>query len=199
MLPSYFVIIGAVIGSIGALWYLVDTIRGTVKPNRVSFLLWSIAPLIAFTAEVQKGVGIQSLMTFSVGFLPLLIFLASFVNKKAEWKITRFDLTCGALSLLALILWLITKEGNIAILLSIAADGLAAVPTIVKAYHHPETEVGWIWLAAAINGLLTLLTVTDWTLAHYGFPLYILLVDLTIYAPIQFELKKRIGRIRAIV
>lgn len=155
MLPSYFVIIGTAIGSIGALWYLVETIKGNVKPNRVSFLLWSIAPLIAFAAEIQKGVGIQSLMTFSVGFLPLMIFLGSFINKKSEWKLTRFDLTCGAFSLLGLILWLVTKEGNIAILLSITADALAAIPTIVKSYHHPETEIGWLWLAAAIQGLLT--------------------------------------------
>ncbi len=194
MLPSYFVIIGTVIGSTGALWYLVDTLKGNIKPNRVSFLLWSTAPLIAFTAEIQKGVGIQSLMTFSVGFLPLLIFLASFVNKKAEWKLTRFDLLCGAFSLLALILWLITKEGNVAILLSIAADGLAAVPTIVKSYNHPETEIGWLWLAAATNGLLTVLTVVDWTLAHYGFPLYILLVDLIIYVLVQFRIGKKFSR-----
>ncbi len=193
MLPSYFVIIGTVIGSVGALWYLIDTIRGNVKPNRVSFLLWSVAPLIAFAAQIQKGVGIQSLMTFSVGFFPLLIFIASFVNKKAEWKLTRFDLTCGAVSLLGLVLWLITKEGNVAILLSIAADGLAAVPTIVKAYHHPETEIGWPWLTAAMNGLLTLLTVSDWTLAHYGFPLYILLVNLIIYVLVQFKLGKRLA------
>ena len=193
MLPSYFVIIGTIIGSIGALWYLVDTTRGKVRPNRVSFLLWSIARLIAFSAEIQKGVGIQSLMTFSVGFFPLLIFLASFVNKKAEWKLTRFDLTCGALSLLGLILWGMTKEGNVAILLSITADGLAAVPTIVKAYNYPETEIGWLWLTVSMNGLFTLLTVVDWTLAHYGFPLYILLVNLIIYVLVQFKLGKKIS------
>lgn len=192
MLPPIFVIVGLIIGSIGALWYLVDTIRGNVKPNRVSFLLWSIAPLIAFTAEIQKGVGVQSLMTFSVGFFPLMIFLASFVNKKSEWKLTRFDLTCGALSLLGLVLWLITKEGNVAIFFSIVADSLAAVPTIVKAYRYPETEIGWMWLTAAINGLLTLLTVVDWTFAHYGFPLYIILVDLIIYVLVQLKLGKKL-------
>lgn len=193
MLPSYFVIIGTAIGSIGALWYLMETIRGNVKPNRVSFLLWSIAPLIAFAAEIQKGVGIQSLMTFSVGFLPLTIFLGSFINKKSEWKLTRFDFTCGAFSLLGLILWLITNEGNIAILLSITADALAAVPTIVKSYHHPETETGWLWLAAATQGLLTVLTVVDWTLAHYAFPIYIFLLDLIIYVLVQFKLGKRLS------
>src|SRR5829696_4753108 len=119
MLHPNFVIVGTIIGSIGALSYIIDTIKGRVKPNRVSFLLWSIAPFVAFAAMLKQGVGISSLMTFSTGFLPLLVFMASFVNKKAEWKITRFDLVCGFLSLIGLALWLITKVGNVAITFSI--------------------------------------------------------------------------------
>ncbi len=88
MLSQNFVIIGTLIGTAGAIAYLWDTIKGKVKPNRVSFLLWAIAPMIAFVAQIQQGVGLESLMTFSTGFLPLLTFIASFTNKKAEWKIT---------------------------------------------------------------------------------------------------------------
>ena len=134
MLNQNFVIIGTIIGAIGSLAYLIDTVKGKVKPNRVSFLLWSIAPFIAFAAQVKQGVGLESLMTFSTGFLPLTTFIASFVNKKAEWKVTRYDLICGFLSIVGLILWMITKVGNVAIFFSIVADGFAAVPTIVKAY-----------------------------------------------------------------
>lgn len=191
MLPPIFVIVGTIIGSVGGFWYLIDTVRGNVKPNKVSFLFWSIAPLIAFAAELQKGVGIQSLMTFTVGFIPLLIFLASFVNKKSEWKLTRFDVACGVFSFFGLLLWLMTKEGNVAIVFSIVADGLAAVPTIVKSYYHPETEIGWPWLAASLNGLLTFLTVVDWNFAYYGFPIYIFLTNLIIYVLVQFKLGKR--------
>jgi hypothetical protein len=147
MLPSSFVIIGTLIGAVGAVAYLVDTIKGKVKPNRVSFLLWSIAPFIAFAAQIKQGVGLESVMTFSTGFLPLTTFAASFVNKNTEWKVTWFDLLCGFLSLVGLVLWLITKVGNVAILFSILADGLAAAPTIVKAYRYPDTELAWPWLA----------------------------------------------------
>jgi hypothetical protein len=84
MLNQNFVIIGALIGAAGSLAYLVDTVKGKIKPNRVSFLLWSIAPFIAFAAQIAQGVGLESLMTFSTGFLPLTVFIASFVNKKAE-------------------------------------------------------------------------------------------------------------------
>jgi len=193
MLNQNFVIIGALIGAVGSVAYLVDTVKGKVKPNRVSFLLWSIAPLIAFAAQIEQGVGLESLMTFSTGFLPLTTFIASFVNKKAEWKITKFDLGCGVLSILGLILWLVTKVGNIAITFSILADALAAIPTLVKAYRYPDTELAWPWIATVFGVILTLLTLNRLTFANSGFIIYILIVNTLIFSLVQFRIGEKIG------
>jgi hypothetical protein len=193
MLHSNFIIIGTLIGAVGSLAYLIDTVKGKVKPNRVSFLLWSIAPFIAFFAQIKQGVGLEALMTFSTGFLPLTVFIASFLNKEAEWKLTKFDLICGLLSVLGLILWLITKVGNVAIFFSIVADGLAAIPTIVKAYKYPETEIAWPWIATVFGVVLTLLTLTSFTFANSGFILYILVVNVLIFALVQFKLGKKLN------
>jgi hypothetical protein len=193
MLNQNFVILGTLIGAIGSVAYLIDTVKGKVKPNRVSFLLWSIAPLIAFAAQMKQGVGLEALMTFSTGFLPITVFIASFVNKKAEWKVTRFDLGCGLLSIVGLILWLITKVGNIAIFFSIVADGLAAVPTIVKSYKYPDTELAWPWIATVFGVVLTLLTLKELTFANSGFIVYILLVNSLIFSLIQFRIGERLG------
>jgi len=193
MLNQNFVIVGTIIGAIGSMAYLADTVRGKVKPNRVSFLMWSIAPLIAFAAQIKQGVGLEALMTFSTGFLPFTTFVASFVNKKAEWKVTRFDLICGFLSTIGLILWLITKVGNIAIFFSIVADLLAAIPTIVKAYKYPETELAWPWMATVFGVILTLLTLNEITFANSGFIIYILMVDFLIFCLVQFRIGERLG------
>ncbi|OGD08829.1 hypothetical protein A2397_05285 [Candidatus Amesbacteria bacterium RIFOXYB1_FULL_44_23] len=193
MLNENFVIVGTLIGAVGSLAYLIDTVKGKVKPNRVSFLLWSIAPFIAFAAQIKQGVGLESLMTFSTGFLPFIIFLASFVNKKAEWKLTRFDIICGVLSILGLILWLVTRVGNIAITFSILADGLAAVPTIIKAYKYPDTEIAWPWIATAFGVVLTLLTLDGLTFANSGFIIYILIVNTLIFSLVQFRIGEKLG------
>ena len=193
MLDQNFVIVGTIIGAIGVLAYLVDTVKGKVKPNRVSFLLWSIAPLIAFAAQINQGVGLESLMTFSTGFLPLTVFIASFVNKKAEWKLTKFDLFCGVLSIAGLILWLITKVGNLAIAFSIIADGLAALPTINKAYKYPSTEIAWPWIATSFGVILTLLTIDTLTFANSGFIIYILIVNTIIFSLVQFRIGEKLA------
>lgn len=192
MINQNFVILGAFINLLGGISYVKDTLQGKIQPNRVSWGLWTVAVMIAFSSEINQGVGIQSLTTFMVGFTPLLIFLASFVNKKAYWKITNFDMLCGTLSIFGLLLWYITKVGNIAILFSIFADLMAGIPTLIKSFKYPETE-NWIeFLSSFISVSILLLTVKKWGFAYYGFPLYILVYDLTAFLLIKFKLGKRI-------
>ena len=193
MIHQNFIIIGTLISAVGSVAYLVDTVKGKVRPNRVSFLLWSIAPFIAFAAQMDQGIGLESLMTFSTGFLPFTVFIATFVNKKSEWKMTTFDLVCGVLSVLGLILWMITSEGNIAIAFSIIADAFAAVPTLLKSYKYPDTEIAWPWLATSFGVVLTLLTLQELTFANSGFILYIFLVNTVIFCLVRF----RIGEMMA--
>jgi hypothetical protein len=176
MLDERFVIVGAAIASVGMLLYLRDTLRGDTQPNRVTFLLWGAAPLLAFGAEISAGVGLRSLMTFVVGFGPLLIFFASFRNPNSVWDLERIDYVCGALSIAGLAAWIITRHGTVAIAAAIAADGLAAAPTVRKSWLAPETETAAAYGSAAVNAAIALLTVTVWTTADVAFPLYILCV-----------------------
>ncbi|MEI6266337.1 MAG: hypothetical protein WCJ54_07635 [Actinomycetota bacterium] len=173
MINANFVLFGALLNLIGSSSYAIDTFRGKTKPNRVTWFLWALAPMIAFSAQISGGIGIRSLMTFMVGFGPAIVFIASFMNKKAYWKISKLDIACGVLSVLALILWYLTKNAAVAILLSILADALAGVPTIIKAYKEPETESYNVFFFGAISAAITLLTIEIWTFEVAAFPVYI--------------------------
>lgn len=180
MLASWFVVIGTAISAISGLGYLLSTIQGKVRPNRVSLFMWSIAPIVSVVAEVAQGAGLLAIQTCSIGLFPILTLLASLTNKKAEWKLTKFDLLCGALAAVGLVLWLITRVGDIAIIFSILADGLAALPTIRKAYRFPESEIAWPWFTTALGVGVSVLTIKQWTLANYGFLVYSFAVVLLI-------------------
>ena len=194
MINQNFVILGAIIEMIGGIGYIRDTLRGKVQPNRVSWGLWALTVAIAFIAEVKQGVGIQALTTFMVGFMPLLIFIASFVNKKAYWKVTMFDLVCGLLSIVGLVLWITTKVGNLAIGFSIVADLAAGIPTLVKAFQYPESE-NWFAYAASFTAVsLTILTLKTWSFAYLAYPLYVFCYDLTAVVLIKLKLGKVLSR-----
>ncbi|MBI2039568.1 hypothetical protein HYT18_00670 [Candidatus Microgenomates bacterium] len=192
MIDEKFVFLAVALNLFGSLSYLIDTLKGKTKPNKVTWFLWGLAPIIAFAAQITQGVGLSSLMTLTVGLSPLVIFGASFLNKKSEWKITNFDLGCGVLSLLALMLWAITQIGNIAILFAILADGLAAVPTLIKSYKFPETENYQAFLFAGIAAIITILTLKDYNFANIAFPIYIFSICSIFVLLIKFKLGKKL-------
>ncbi|MFH1832535.1 MAG: hypothetical protein ABH816_00010 [Candidatus Levyibacteriota bacterium] len=190
MLDPNFVILGSLINLSSAFVYLFATVRGEVKPNRVTFFLWALVSFIAFAAQVKQGVGIQSLFTLFSGLIPLSILIASFVNKKSFWKLGTFDYICGALSLIGLLLWYITKVGNIAIFCSILADAFAYIPTLRKSYYFPETENGLSYFLSATGAAITALTITVWNFQTYAFPIYVFILDFVIFILVQFKVRR---------
>ncbi|HET6874284.1 MAG TPA: hypothetical protein VFH70_05870 [Acidimicrobiales bacterium] len=173
MLPGWLVIVGVLIGSLGTVRYVGDTVRGVTVPHRVTWFLWAAAPLLAYAVEVSNHVGISSLMALEIGLGPVVVFLASFVHPRASWKADGFDYVCGGLSVGGTALWLATRQGWIGIGAAIAADLLASIPTFRKSWHHPGSETARTFVLSAVNSGLTLLTISRWTVDAAAFPAYI--------------------------
>lgn len=177
---QYLVLLGAAVQLVGIASYIKDTLNGTTKPNRVSWLLWSIAPLIATAASLVDGVTWAVLPVFVAGFGPLLVLISSFFNSKAYWKLERFDYLCGLFSIMALVLWAITKEASIAVLFSIISDFFAAVPTLIKSWRYPETETAAPFTTGIFSALTSFVAIHAWIFAAYAFPAYLVLIDIAL-------------------
>jgi hypothetical protein len=197
MINVHFVYLGAALGSVGSLMYVRDTLRGTTQPNRVTWLLWAFAPLLAFAVELHARVGLRALTTFVIGFMPLLVFIASFHNSAAVWKIRRLDYVCGAMSLAGTATWLVTRNGVVAIVAAIAADFLAGIPTLIKSWLHPESESAMSYVGAVLNAGILLLTVHHWTTEVAAFPLFIFISASVEVLLVGFRLGPHVRRSRA--
>jgi hypothetical protein len=179
-MQHFIVFIGAAIVVAGSLSYAWDTLKGRTQPNRVTWLLWGLAPIIGAVAAYVDGVGWAALPVFAAGFSALMIFAASFVNPKAYWKLERFDYLCGASSVLALVLWAITKDPVIAIIFSIISDAMAAIPTFTKAWKHPETESSSAYWSGLANALTAFAAVSAWSFAEVGFAAYLVAMNVVL-------------------
>lgn len=180
LLPEYFIYIGTFISFLGGLSYVRLTLSGRVQPNRITWLLLAIIPMIAFFGALDEGVGKQALLSFIVGVNPAMIFIASFVNKKAYWKLGRFDYACGLVALLAVLVWFVSGSGMLAIVFAILADFIAALPTFRKAIFYPSSESYVVFLFGIVNAALVILTIGNWDFATYAFPVYILAFNILI-------------------
>lgn len=150
----------------------------------MTWLMWSIAPLIGTAAALASGVTWATLPVFMAGFMPLLVFFASFVNPNSYWALERFDYGCGGFAALALVVWYLTKLPDLAIILAIASDFSAGVPTLIKCWQHPETETASGFTASGFNNLMSFLVVRQWNFANIAFPLYLVLMSAALAFPI---------------
>jgi hypothetical protein len=186
MIDEHFVWVGVGLLFIGGGMYVRDIIAGTVRPNVVTWFLWALAPLIAFAAQLQQGVGSAAWLTFAVGFCPAVICVAAV--KKGFIRLTTLDYICGGMSLLALVAWQLSHNPMWAIIFSILADCLAAVPTLIKSFRDPSSESPLLFLLFMVSAILTLLAVKQWTLENVAFALYILVLYTVLFILVRFKI-----------
>ena len=186
MLPEYFAYLTIIFALIGVSLYIKDTFLGKTKPNRVSWISWTIAPFGGVYVSYKSGVSMPLLMaTFMAGFGPLLVVIASFFNKNAYWKITKFDIGCGILSAVAIIVWVTTKNGTLSLVFAILADFFAGLPTIIKSWRHSDTETIGPYLYGNFNSIITFLIIKDFSFLNLAFPIYFLLANTIIILGIK--------------
>jgi hypothetical protein len=164
---------------LGSLAYVRNTLKGRSKPNRMTFLIWAAGPFIGVAAGIVAGAAWWALLpVFIAGLGPFAIFLASFKHPAATWKLGALDYACGALAVLALVLWGLTTNPITAIVLSILADALASLPAVLKSWRYPETETGFTYFVALCNVSLGLLLAPSYAFSQVGFLIYLFIADL---------------------
>jgi hypothetical protein len=180
VIPANFVFLGSALSLGGAALYVRDTWRGETAPNRVTWSLWALEPILAYVLERQANVGLAAVWTLVLGCVPLVVLAASFHDPKSVWKVGRFDLVCGALSIVGMMVWALSGEQTIALVSFVTADAIAALPTLRKSFREPHTETAWNFIASAVAAVITLLTLSRFTTAGALFPMSVLVMNTTI-------------------
>jgi hypothetical protein len=191
---ALFAISGSIINFVACLNYVRAILKGEATPNRVTWFLWALVPLIAGAAEWQSGVGISTLVVLSVGVGPACVVLASFARGKGSWQLGPFDFVCGACALAALALWAASGDPLIAIVLSILGDFAAALPTLRKAWLEPATENRSTYLISFVGMMLGIFSVQEATFAAYAFNGYLVLASTTLVLILYWPRKRPLTR-----
>jgi hypothetical protein len=194
VLDPRFVFLAAALSVFGSASYVRDTLRGTTSPHRVTWGLWALEGILAFIVEVQQHVGLASVMTLSLGLMPLVVLITSFKNPYAVWKIDAVDIACGVVSALGLVFWAMVNEPTVALVSFVAADFIAALPTYRKSWHSPESETPRVFVMGAVNTGITLLTLKNFTTAGALFPGVIMMTDSILSVLILTRLGPRLAQ-----
>lgn len=187
----WLVVLSVCISITGSIAYIRDTIKGTTKPNKVSYFVWALAPLLGTGAALDAGADFwATVRVFISGLVPFATLMVSFFNPQSYWKLSIFDWLCGAFALIALGFWLLAGSPVIAVLLLAIADGFALIPTLIKTWRYPETETGYAFVAGLIAVLLVLPSIPVWNIENSAFQIYLLIANIALIVAVY---RKKLG------
>ncbi|MDB4983969.1 MAG: hypothetical protein JWM20_148 [Patescibacteria group bacterium] len=154
------------------------TVSGNLKPDRVSLILWALAPLIGFAIAISNGAPFSAIPLLLAGAAPLFILGLTFFSKHKPWKTGTVEYASGLFSLIAIIVWIFAHDPVLATIVAIIADIFAALPTIIKTWKAPKTESLMMYVLGGIGNVIGLATLTVWTIPTAGFSIYLTLLGI---------------------
>ncbi len=167
----------AVFGS--AIPYIKGMLFGTTRPSITSWSLYFLLQIISIAAQFSAGASWSIIILFVSTFnISVILILCVFGYGYKKHGLA--DLISIILFVLALLLWYLTDAPITALLLAVAADAFASIPTIVKSYKDPHSENLAGWFVYSASGVLSLLAAFGSSPANFVWPIYILLLGFAI-------------------
>lgn len=151
--------------------YIIECVQGKVKPERVSWFIWTLLGTVYFWSALREG----GAVLFTTGELigPVVAFVLSL--KYGVGGKSKFDMVMLVLALLA-IGWLVVAEQTLfSLVLALVADGIALTLTIRKLHIDPSSESRWAWGIFLISGIFAVISLTSYTLETLAFPIYVII------------------------
>jgi len=181
--------VAGIFGVITVVPYIRDMLHGTTRPNLVTWGLWVLIQGIFVAAQWSSGASLSIILP-AVGVLAVLCVVVLGLFGYGYTKYGPVDIACLALSLGAVVLWQITGEPIVALWLSVAADFLAGVPTLFKAYRDPASETMSAYLLALLGAIAAGFSSTLIDLPNLLWPVYIVLINAGFIAVILLGRKR---------
>ena len=144
--------------------YIMDTIKGKTKPERVTWGIVFLLNSIGFANQWASGARNSLWLFGSAVILTGIIFVLSIF--KGVGGHSRLDIITVVTAFVGLGLWIIFDNPTFSIIATLVVGIVALFPTFAKAKKHPETETKITWLLGTISALLALISVGtfDWRL-----------------------------------
>lgn len=172
------IIVSSLMALISPIIYGKAILGGEAVPHRTTRIILLINTILATTSLYAQHDTVAIWLAAVSTLQSIFIFLLSIKYGTGGWA--KLDLICLLIAILGIIFWKTTNDPRVALYSSIVADFVGMIPTIVKTYKYPKSEIWQFFTIDTIVGLLSLLAVPSWSLATISYPLYIMMVNMVV-------------------
>ena len=169
--------------------YMVTTVWGKTRPNRVTWWILTVVNLIILTSYYSIGARDTVWIPASYVLGSLIIALLSLRYGEGGWS--RFDQLCACGAGVSIALWWLFTAPFLALLASMSIDFLGLLPTVRKSFLRPHTEDRTAWTLDFFASAINLFAVEHWIFDVAVYPIYLVLMN-GLIAALLFRKRRRI-------
>ena len=172
------VILGLAAGLIGVLDtipYVRDTLRGSTRPHRGTWLIWGVLAVVVSLSQYADGASWSLVMAGVQAVLTSLVFVLSV--RRGEGGVSRADITMIAIAGAGVTGWIVADEPIVATACVVAADLIGAGLMVPKTYRDPHSETLITFAFASVGGALAAGAVGAIDVSLLLYPVYYCLIN----------------------
>ena len=133
-----FGILSVALAIIAAIIYVFQTLRGDVRPHPLSWFLFGILSATGYWVQRDQGAR-QGSWTLLAMAIICFVFVATSVAR-GERRFSRQEWSFAVAGLAVFVLYLFSREPNLAAALTTIVDALGYGPTFVRGWSHPRKD-----------------------------------------------------------
>jgi len=156
--------------------YLRDILRGTTRPHRGTWLIWSLLSVLVLFSQLADGASWSLVAAGAQVILNGLIFV--FATRHGVGGVSVADRMMLAIAAGGALGWVIADAPLVATACVVVADLLGLAMMVPKTYRDPDSETLSTFALASVSGALATAAVGSVDLALVIYPIYLCLGNL---------------------
>jgi hypothetical protein len=145
-------VLAGVIGVADTIPYVRDTLRGSTRPHRGTWLIWGVLAVVVCLSQGADGASWSLILAASQAVLTSVIFVLAI--RRGQGGASATELVMIAVAGAGVIGWILADEPIVATACVVAADLIGTAMMMPKTYRDPESETLVTFALASLAGAL---------------------------------------------
>lgn len=158
--------------------YIIDILKGKTKPERITWLIFSVLGVIAFISQLLLGASWS--LAFSGVDTAASIVILGLSLKFGVGGHTKLDTAALIIAAIGVFVSIFAKEPIISLFGVILADVSGVALTVKKVYENPDSETTVTWVLVGTASLLGIASISHFTLGVLLYPAYLMAANYAI-------------------
>ncbi len=174
-IPAVLGVLAGLVGVADTVPYVRDTLRGTTRPHRGAWLIWSVLAFVVCLSQRADGASWTLAMAGTQAIVTSFVFVLAI--RWGEGGLRPAEAATIALAGAGVVAWVLAEDPTIATGAVMVADLLAIALMVPKVYRDPGSETLSTYVLASICGALAVGAVGAFDVALLVYPAYYCVIN----------------------